>query len=68
MTDRLGNELQQFDQVLCIDPIEDFITLNVKYRVQGLRSDENRVVILDDTGREGWYKASRFVRVTGESL
>lgn len=47
-------------KVRCISQIDGFITLNKEYAVIGHNDENRRVVIIDDTGREGWYKAERF--------
>jgi hypothetical protein len=53
------------EEVNCFDPIEGFLTINKNYIVTGLREEEGRIVITDDTGKEGWYKANRFITTAG---
>lgn len=49
------------DTVLVKKPIEGFITEGYHYKVIGIREEEDRIVITDDRGLEGWYRSDRFI-------
>lgn len=40
--------------------IDGYLTYAKFYEVTGLQEESGRVIITDDTGREGWYRATRF--------
>jgi len=48
-------------EIMCIDPIEDYITEGKSYEFLGFESYAGRAVIIDDTGKEGHYKPERFL-------
>lgn len=48
------------DKAWVSDPIDGFISAKPYYEVIGLRPEEDRIVIIDDRGLEGWYRISRF--------
>lgn len=60
MLDVNGNEFKPGQVIVCYDPIEDFMTYGKVYTLEALRPEEDRVVIIDDRGKEGWFKAERF--------
>lgn len=70
MIDLQGNEIETHDQVVCVKPIDGYLTLNRVYRIQGCLDEQNRIILIDDNGREGWFNSNRFLvvvgRVTGE--
>lgn len=47
-------------EVLTDQAIDGYITEGKQYQVTGLQEEAGRVIITDDTGREGWYRATRF--------
>lgn len=64
MKDYIGNLISIGDTISIGVPeeqIDGYVTIDKHYIVKGLREEEDRVVIIDDTGREGWYKSNRFV-------
>jgi hypothetical protein len=49
------------EKVICVDPIEGYITKGKEYEFQKIEGYAGRAVIVaDDTGREGHYKPERF--------
>lgn len=64
MKDSVGNTVCQGDVLELASEdkaIEGMITAGKRYVVDGLREEEGRVVIKDDRGLEGWYRADRFI-------
>lgn len=64
MKDNLGNLIYQGDVVELVNAsmaIEGMLTPVKLYTVEGLREEEGRIVITDDRGLEGWYRADRFI-------
>lgn len=56
------------EKVICVDPIEGYITKGKEYEFQKIEGYAGRAVIVaDDTGREGHYKPERFT-LYGENL
>jgi hypothetical protein len=55
------------EKIICVDPIEGYLTKNKEYEFQKIESYAGRAVIIDDTGREGHYKPERFT-LYGENL
>lgn len=51
-------------QVICEDPIDGFLTKGRAYTVIGERPEEERLVMMDDRGLEGWFKVERFRGLT----
>lgn len=47
--------------LICVDPIEGYITEGKTYEFQGIESYAGRVVTTDDNGKEGHFKPERFV-------
>ena len=62
MKDNQGNEILVGDLVKVVNGIEGMIEIDNTYKVEGLREEEGRIVVTDDRGLEGWYKADRFTK------
>lgn len=52
--------MEKGTKIVCIDPIEGYLTLGKEYESQGIESYAGRVVIIEDNGREGHFKPERF--------
>ena len=53
------------EQVYCINNtpnLETYLTVGKLYTIESVREQEGRIVVTDDRGKEGWFKASRFKR------
>ncbi len=64
MKDSVGNRIYEGDVVELASPdkaIDGMLTPVKLYTVDGLREEEGRIVIKDDRGLEGWYRADRFI-------
>lgn len=48
------------DYAECLKPMEGFTTAGKKYEIIGLRPEENRIVIMDDRGKECWTSVNRY--------
>lgn len=49
-------------KIVCIDPIEGYLTLGKEYDFQGLESYAGRAVVpVDDSGKEGHFNPDRFL-------
>jgi len=55
-----GERVNEMRTVICNDPIEGFLTKGRQYTVIGERPEENRLVMIDDRGLEGWFNKQRF--------
>lgn len=53
--------IQKGTKIVCLDPIDGYLTLDKEYEFQQIESYAGRVVITDDNGREGHFKPERFV-------
>lgn len=54
--------------VICLYPIEGYLTLGKEYVSQGIESYAGRLVVTDDNGREGHFKTERFaIKIIEES-
>lgn len=69
MKDSKENEIKIGDEVICLNPIEGFISSTKIYKVLGLVKESQRIIINpDERGLEGHYRSDRFlVLKTGES-
>lgn len=56
-----ANRLPKGALLICIEPIEGYITESKYYEFQGIESYAGRVVTTDDNGKEGHFKPERFV-------
>lgn len=62
MVDKNNVEIKIGDVVECIDPIEGCLVKGKTYKVQGLREEEKRIVIIpDERNLEGHYLSRRFI-------
>ena len=64
MIDGAGNTIYVGDLIVITkaeEIIDGYISFAKLYEVIGLQEDAGRVIIIDDTGREGWYRATRFM-------
>ena len=50
-------------KIVCINPIEGYLTLGKEYESQGLESYAGRLVLTDDNGKEGHFKPERFEEI-----
>lgn len=60
--------MKKGDKIICVDPIEGYITRGKEYESQGIESYAGRVVVTDDNGREGHFKPEQFVLNAGVNL
>lgn len=52
--------LQEGNSVYANEAMEGFLTEGKHYVIKDVQFDVGRIVIIDDTGREGWYNVKRF--------
>lgn len=69
MKDLKENEIKVGDEVICLNPIDGFLSSSKIYRVIGLIEESQRIIINpDERGLEGHYRSDRFIVIkTGES-
>ena len=67
MKDISDESIEVGNEAYVIEGIEGFIEEGKIYTITGLREEEGRVVVIDDRGLEGWYRATRFLATKNAS-